>query len=416
KHIEEGMREIRIALLEADVNFKVVKSFIESVQSKCLNQEVLDSLTPGQQVVKIVRDELIHLLGDSNSNLTFTEPPTVYMLVGLQGSGKTTTAGKLALWLRKQGHSPYLVSTDVYRPAAMDQLAIIAKQTQIPFYPATPDQDPVAIAKKALYEAKNTGYSVLIVDTAGRLHLDDDLMKELQRMKEEIQPKEILFIADAMTGQDAVKSGDAFNKALDLSGLILTKMDGDAKGGAALSIRMITQKPIKMVGTGEKVGDFEVFYPDRLASRILGMGDILSLIEKAEEAFDRKQAEKLEKKLRKEAFTLEDFRDQLLQIKKMGPISQILGMLPGVNSNMMKNMNMDENALVRIEAIINSMTPAERNNHSLINGSRRKRIAKGSGTSVEEVNRLLKQFVQAQKMIKQVANMDPKKMRFPFPR
>ncbi len=415
KHIEEGMREIRIALLEADVNFKVVKNFIESVQAKCLNQEVLDSLTPGQQVVKIVRDELIHLLGDSNSSLMFSEPPTVFMLVGLQGSGKTTTAGKLALWLRKQGRAPYLVSTDVYRPAAMDQLAVLAKQSQIPFYPATPDQDPVDIAKKALYEAKNTGYSVLIVDTAGRLHLDDELMKELQRMKEAVVPKEILFIADAMTGQDAVKSGDAFNKALDVTGLILTKMDGDAKGGAALSIRMVTQKPIKMVGTGEKVGEFEIFYPDRLASRILGMGDILSLIEKAEESFDRKKAEKLERKLRKEAFTLEDFRDQLLQIKKMGPLSQIIGMLPGMNSSMMKNMNMDEKALVRIEAIINSMTPGERANHSLINGSRRKRIAKGSGTSVEEVNRLLKQFVQAQKLIKQVANMDPKKMRFPFP-
>jgi signal recognition particle subunit SRP54 len=416
KHIEEGMREIRIALLEADVNFKVVKGFIDSVQSKCLNQEVLDSLTPGQQVVKIVRDELIHILGDSNSSLTFTEPPTVYMLVGLQGSGKTTTSGKLALWLRKNGRSPYLVSTDVYRPAAMDQLAVLAKQIQVPFYPSTPDQDPIDLAKKAVYEAKNTGYSVLIVDTAGRLHLDDDLMKELQRMKAAINPKEILFIADAMTGQDAVKSADAFNKALDLTGMIMTKMDGDAKGGAALSIRMVTQKPIKMVGTGEKVAELEVFYPDRLASRILGMGDVLSLIEKAEEAFDRKQAEKLERKLRKEAFTLEDFRDQLLQIKKLGPISQIMSMLPGVNSSMMKNLNVDDKALVRIEAIINSMTPGERANHSLINGSRRKRIAKGSGTTVEEVNRLLKQFVQAQKMIKQVANMDPKKMRFPFPR
>ncbi|MCI0617417.1 signal recognition particle protein, partial [bacterium] len=416
KHIEEGMREIRIALLEADVNFKVVKGFIDSVQSKCLNQEVLDSLTPGQQVVKIVRDELIHILGDSNSSLTFTEPPTVYMLVGLQGSGKTTTSGKLALWLRKNGRSPYLVSTDVYRPAAMDQLAVLAKQIQVPFYPSTPDQDPVDLAKKAVYEAKNTGYSIVLVDTAGRLHLDDELMKELQRMKAAINPKEILFIADAMTGQDAVKSADAFNKALDLSGMILTKMDGDAKGGAALSIRMVTQKPIKMVGTGEKVGELEVFYPDRLASRILGMGDVLSLIEKAEEAFDRKQAEKLERKLRKEAFTLEDFRDQLLQIKKLGPISQIMSLLPGVNSSMMKNLNVDDKALVRIEAIINSMTLGERANHSIINGSRRKRIAKGSGTTVEEVNRLLKQFVQAQKMIKQVANMDPKKMRFPFPR
>ncbi len=416
KHIEEGMREIRIALLEADVNFKVVKGFIDSVQSKCLNQEVLDSLTPGQQVVKIVRDELIHILGDNNFSLTFTEPPTVYMLVGLQGSGKTTTSGKLALWLRKNGRAPYLVSTDVYRPAAMDQLAVLSKQIQVPFYPSTPDQDPVDLAKKAVYEAKNTGYSVVIVDTAGRLHLDDDLMKELQRMKAAINPKEILFIADAMTGQDAVKSADAFNKSLDLTGMILTKMDGDAKGGAALSIRMVTQKPIKMVGTGEKVAELEVFYPDRLASRILGMGDVLSLIEKAEEAFDKKQAEKLERKLRKEAFTLEDFRDQLMQIKKLGPISQIMSLLPGVNSSMMKNLNVDDKALVRIEAIINSMTPGERANHSLINGSRRKRIAKGSGTTVEEVNRLLKQFVQAQKMIKQVANMDPKKMRFPFPR
>ena len=299
KHIEEGMREIRIALLEADVNFKVVKGFIDSVQSKCLNQEVLDSLTPGQQVVKIVRDELIHILGDSNSSLTFTEPPTVYMLVGLQGSGKTTTSGKLALWLRKNGRSPYLVSTDVYRPAAMDQLAVLAKQIQVPFYPSTPDQDPVDLAKKAVYEAKNTGYSIVLVDTAGRLHLDDDLMKELERMKAAINPKEILFIADAMTGQDAVKSADAFNKSLDLTGMIMTKMDGDAKGGAALSIRMITQKPIKMVGTGERVGELEVFYPDRLASRILGMGDVLSLIEKAEEAFDRKQTEKLERKLKK---------------------------------------------------------------------------------------------------------------------
>ena len=418
KHVEEGMREIRIALLEADVNFKVVKGFIDSVQGKCLNQEVLNSLTPGQQVVKIVRDELIHILGDTNSSLIFSEPPTIYMLVGLQGSGKTTTAGKLALWLRKNGRSPYLVSTDVYRPAAMDQLAVLAKQSQIPFYPATPDQDPVELSRKAVYEAKNTGYSAVIVDTAGRLHLDDELMQELQRMKAEIHPHEILFVADAMTGQDAVKSADAFNKALDVTGLILTKLDGDAKGGAALSIRMVTQKPIKMVGVGERPAEFEPFYPDRMASRILGMGDVLSLIEKAEEAFDQEQAKKLERKLRKEQFTLEDFRDQLRQLKKMGPLTQILGMLPGFNAGAMKNLNIDEKALVRVEAIINSMTPRERANHSLINGSRRKRIARGSGTSVEEVNRLLKQFLQAQKMLKQVAGMDPKKMRgrFPFPR
>lgn len=418
KHIEEGMREIRMALLEADVNFRVVKQFIDSVQGKCLNQEVLNSLTPGQQVVKIVRDELIHILGDTNAALNSSEPPTIYMLVGLQGSGKTTTAGKLALWLRKSGRSPYLVSTDVYRPAAMDQLAVLGKQSQIPFYPATPDQDPIHLAKSAVYEAKNTGYSAVIVDTAGRLHLDEDLMKELQRMKSEIHPHEILFIADAMTGQDAVKSADAFNQALDLTGLILTKMDGDAKGGAALSVRMVTQKPIKMVGVGEKPGDFEPFHPERMASRILGMGDVLSLIEKAEEAFDQEQAKKLERKLRKEQFTLEDFRDQLRQLKKMGPLTQILGMLPGFNAAALKNLNVDEKALVRVEAIINSMTQRERNNHSLINGSRRKRIAKGSGTTVEEVNRLLKQFLQAQKMLKQVAGMDPKKMRgrFPFPR
>lgn len=416
KHIEEGMREIRMALLEADVNFKVVKNFIDTVKSKCLDKEVLDSLTPGQQIVKIVRDELIHILGDANSNLIFSEPPTVYMLVGLQGSGKTTTAAKLALWLRRNGRSPYLVSTDVYRPAAMDQLAINARQAEMPFYPSTPDQDPVELARKALYEAKNTGYSALIVDTAGRLHLDDELMQELKRMKAEIHPDEILFIADAMTGQDAVKSAEAFNQALDITGIILTKMDGDSKGGAALSMRMVTQKPIKMVGSGEKLSELEVFYPDRLASRILGMGDILSLIEKAEDAFDKKQAEKLEKKLRKEAFTLEDFRDQLVQLKKMGPISQVLGLLPGMNASMMKNMNVDETALVRIEAIINSMTPQERADHSLINGSRRKRIARGSGTTVEEINKLLKQFVAAQKMIKQMAGMNPKKMKFPFSR
>jgi len=402
-HIEAGMREIRLALLEADVNFKVVKAFIDAVKGKCLNQEVLDSLTPGQQVVKIVRDEIIHILGDSSADIIFSESPTIYMLVGLQGSGKTTSAAKLAIWLKKQGRSPYLVSTDVYRPAAIDQLAILAKQSQIPFFPSTPDQDPVELSKKALYEVRNTGYSALIVDTAGRLHLDDELMQELQRMKSAIRPHEILFIADAMTGQDAVRSAEAFNQALDISGIILTKMDGDAKGGAALS--------------GEKLSELEVFHPDRMASRILGMGDVLSLIERAEEAFDKKQAEKLERKLRKEAFTLEDFRDQLRQMKKLGPISQILGMLPGMNASALKNINVDESALVRIEAIINSMTPAERANHSLINGSRRKRIAKGSGTTVEEVNKLLKQFVTAQKMIKQMANMmDPKKMKFPpFP-
>jgi len=416
KHIEEGMREIRIALLEADVNFKVVKTFVDDVKAKCLNREVLDSLTPGQQVVKIVRDELIHILGDTNSDVVFTEPPTIYMLVGLQGSGKTTTAAKMALWLRKNGRSPYLVSTDVYRPAAMDQLAVLARQSQIPFYPSTADQTPLELARKALYEVKNTGYSALIIDTAGRLHIDQELMEELKQIKQQLSPQEILFIADSMTGQDAVRSAGAFNEALDITGVILTKLDGDAKGGAALSIRMVTNKPIKMVGTGEKLSELEVFYPDRLASRILGMGDVLSLIEKAEEAFDRKQAEKLEKKLRKQAFTLEDFRDQLRQLKKMGPLSEILGLLPGVNASMLKNLNVDEKGFIRIEAIINSMTPEERANHQIINGSRRRRIARGSGTTVEEINKLLKQFAAAQKMIKQMMQMDPSKMKFPFPR
>src|SRR3990172_6531587 len=415
KHIEEGMREIRIALLEADVNFKVVKTFVDDVKAKCLNREVLDSLTPGQQVVKIVRDELIHILGDTNSDVVFTEPPTIYMLVGLQGSGKTTTAAKMALWLRKNGRSPYLVSTDVYRPAAMDQLAVLARQSQIPFYPSTADQTPLELARKALYEVKNTGYAALIIDTAGRLHIDQELMEELKQIKQQLSPQEILFIADSMTGQDAVRSAGAFNEVLDITGVILTKLDGDAKGGAALSIRMVTNKPIKMVGTGEKLSELDVFYPDRLASRILGMGDVLSLIEKAEEAFDRKQAEKLEKKLRKEAFTLDDFRDQLRQLKRIGPLSQILNLLPGVNASMLKDLNVDEKAFVRIEAIINSMTPLERANHSVINGSRRRRIARGSGTTVEEVNKLLKQFVAAQKMIKQMANMsgDPRKMKMP---
>lgn len=415
KHIEEGMREIRIALLEADVNFKVVKGFIDSVKGKCLNKEVLDSLTPGQQVVKIVRDELIHILGDQDAALISSDPPTIYMLVGLQGSGKTTTAGKIAIWLRRNGRSPYLVSTDVYRPAAMDQLAILAKQAQIPFYPSTPDRDPVELAAAALREARNTGYSHIIVDTAGRLHLDEDLMKELQRMKADLHPQEILFIADSMTGQDAVRSAEAFNQALDCTEIILTKMDGDAKGGAALSIRMVTQKPIKMVGVGERIGELEVFYPERMASRILGMGDVLSLIEKAEEALDRKEAEKLERKLRKEAFTLEDFRSQLRMMKKMGPLSQLVSMLPGVNASAMKNLNIDDKALVRVEAIIDSMTLKERANHHIINGMRRRRIAKGSGTTVEEVNKLLKQFMTAQKMIKQMMNVDPKKMRGRFP-
>jgi len=399
QHLEETLKEIRIALLEADVNFKVVKQFTEAVKQKSLGQEVMQSLSPGQQIVKIVHAELIEILGGENVRLNFTsQPPTVIMMVGLQGSGKTTSTGKLAKWLSKNNHRPMMVSVDVYRPAARDQLKVIAKDIDVKIWDGNPGDKPLALCEGALREARNTGHDVLLIDTAGRLHIDEELMKELTEIKGKIRPHEILFVADAMLGQDAVKSAQQFHERLGFNGFILTKMDGDARGGAALSIKQVTGQPVKFVGMGEKYDALEVFHPDRLASRIIGMGDVMSLIEKAQEVVDQKQALAT---LKKDTFTLEDFRDQLRQIKKLGTMDQILGMLPSVGPfKDMQKAKVDEKELVRTEAIIDSMTAKERRNHQIINGSRRKRIAKGSGTSVQEVNQLLKQYVQAQKMMK----------------
>ncbi|HEY0873255.1 MAG TPA: signal recognition particle protein [Vicinamibacterales bacterium] len=407
--VESALREIRLALLEADVNFKVVKAFIDRVRDKAVDQEVLKSLTPAQQVVRIVRDEMLALFGETQGGLPPTQQrPRVVLMLGLQGSGKTTTSGKLGRWLAKQGKHPILVSTDVRRPAAIEQLNVVAKQAGVRVHDPAGEMDPVKRASGALAEAKNAGFDAVIVDTAGRLHIDDDLMTELQAIKSAVQPSDLLFVADAMTGQDAIKSAGEFNRRIGVTGVVLTKMDGDARGGAALSVVGVVGVPIAFVGSGERLQDLEPFHPDRVVSRVLGMGDVLSLIEKAEEAVSLEDAEKLEEKIRKNAFTLEDFRDQLRTIKKMGPIEQILGMLPGMGN--LKEMaaareQVDDKQLARVEAIINSMTPQERRNHQLINGQRRKRIAKGSGTSVEEVNRLLKQFVQMQKMLKQLGGM-----------
>ena len=406
ENMESALREVRVALLEADVNFKVVKQLIESVKERAMGQEVLSSLSPSQQVIGIINDELIKILGGHESKLRFAnDPPSVFLIVGLQGSGKTTSTGKLARWLAKNGHRPQLVSVDIYRPAAREQLAIIARDIKIPIYPGTPEETlPVDLARSARREATNAGRDVLIVDTAGRLHIDDALMDELQQLKTLLNPVEILFVADAMTGQDAVKSADEFHKKLGITGVILTKMDGDARGGAALSIRSVTGQPLKFVGLGEKSDAFEPFHPDRAASRILGMGDIVSFVEKAQEAFDGKQQEEMQRKLMDNEFSLEDFRDQLKSLRKLGSLESILKMMPKVG--MMKelqNLQPDEKELTRIVAIIDSMTPKERNNHMLINGSRRRRIATGSGTSVQEVNSLLKQYGQARKMMKSMS-------------
>ncbi len=418
ENIDEALKEIRIALLEADVNFKVVKQFIEAVKTKAMGQEVFTSLTPGQQVIKIVRDELVDMLGGDSAKLNFSpKRPNVFLIVGLQGSGKTTSTGKLARWLNRNGHRAYLLSIDVYRPAAREQLAILAKDLGVPVYPGLGAEDPVRLCREALREAETSGCDTLLVDTAGRLHIDEQLMQELKQVKQTVGPSEILFVADAMTGQDAVKSALEFHNQLGLTGIILTKMDGDARGGAALSIKSVTGQPIKFVGVGEKSDALEPFYPDRLVSRILGMGDVLSLIEKAEEAIDQDKAAELGKKLREDSFTLEDFRDQLRQMRKLGPLEQILGMLPQIGP--FKDMNkvkVDEKELLHIEAIINSMTHKERAHHQIINGSRRKRIARGSGTSVQKVNQLLRQYVQARKMMKQMSSgMMGRlgKMRFP---
>jgi signal recognition particle subunit SRP54 len=407
--VEAALREIRMALLEADVNFKVVKAFIDRVRDRAVDQEVLRSLTPAQQVVRIVRDEMLALFGDAAGGLPPTSArPRVVLILGLQGSGKTTTSGKLARWLTKQGRHPLLVSTDVKRPAALEQLSVVAKQAGVRVHEPTGEMDPVQRAAGAVSEAKNSGFDVVIVDTAGRLHIDDELMTELQAIKSAVQPADLLYVADAMTGQDAIKSAGEFNHRVGVTGVVLTKIDGDARGGAALSVVGVVGVPIAFVGSGERLQDLEPFHPDRIVSRVLGMGDVLSLIEKAEEAVTQEDAEKLERKIRQNDFTLEDFRDQLITIKKMGPLEQILGMLPGMGG--LKELaasreQVDEKQLARVEAIINSMTPKERRNHQLINGSRRKRIAKGSGTSVEEVNRLLKQFVQMKKMLKQLGGM-----------
>ena len=406
EHVQESLKEIRIALLEADVNFKVVKHFTDTVRGKALGQEVMQSLSPGQQVIKIVRDELVEMLGGSNVKLNFaSQPPTVVMLVGLQGSGKTTSSGKLAKWLAKNGHRPMMVSVDVYRPAAREQLKVIAKEIGVKLYEGNPEDKPLALCEGALREARNTAHDVLVIDTAGRLHIDEPLMNELREIEAKLQPSEILFVADAMLGQDAVKSAQQFHEQLGFSGFILTKMDGDARGGAALSIKHVTGQPVKFVGTGEKYDALELFHPDRLVSRIIGMGDVLSLIEKAEEVVDKKKALELTEKIRTDTFTLEDFRDQLRQIRKLGSLEQILGMLPSIGPfKDVQKAKVDEKELVRIEAIIDSMTPKERRNHQVINGSRRKRIAKGSGTSVQQVNQLLKQYVQTRQMMKGMKN------------
>lgn len=408
ENMEDALREIRVALLEADVHFKVVKQFIEQVRAKAMGEEVLTALSPTQQVVKIVRDELTKMLGTHQAKLRFAnEPPSVVIIVGLQGSGKTTSTGKLARFLAKEGKKPQLVSVDVYRPAARQQLSILGKQVNAPVYDGTAEEKaPLELARSARREAMQTGRDVLLVDTAGRLHIDEQLMQELQELKGALDPVEILFVADAMTGQDAVKTADEFHKRLGITGVILTKMDGDARGGAALSIRSVTGQPLKFVGVGERSDALEPFHPDRVASRILGMGDVLSLIDRVQETIDQKEAEKIQEKLLTgDDFTLADFRDQMKQIRKLGPLENILKMMPGFGDlkNQLKDTKVDEKDLNRIVAIIDSMTPHERRNHMIINGSRRRRIAKGSGTSVQDVNSLLKQYAQARKMMKSLS-------------
>ena len=411
--VKEGMREVRMALLEADVNYAVAKDFIKKVTEKCVGQEVLSSLTPGQQVIKIVNEEMTQLMGGSNARLTWSSSvPTIYMLCGLQGAGKTTMAAKLAGYLIKQGKKPMLAACDIYRPAAITQLQVVGKQVGVPVFEKG-TQDPVKTAKEAIEYARYYGRDVLIIDTAGRLHIDTALMDELARIKEAVKPQEILLVVDSMTGQDAVNVAQAFNDKLNVDGVILTKLDGDTRGGAALSVRAVTGKPIKFSGTGEKLTDIEPFHPDRMAGRILGMGDVLTLIDKATEAFDEHDVEKLARKSRVSDLTLEDFLEQMQSMKKMGGIKSMLDMIPGLSG---KNIDVDENAMKKPEAIIRSMTPQERRNPGLLNASRRKRIAAGSGTTVQDVNQLIRQFDQARQMMKQVAGMKGKgrmKMRFP---
>ena len=401
--LKEILREVKLALLEADVNFKIVKEFMNTIQEKALGQDVLKSLTPGQQVVKIVKDELVELLGGTESKINFTpNPPTIIMLVGLQGSGKTTTAGKLANLLRKQGKKPLLVACDVYRPAAIKQLQVIGNSLNIPVFSNENSKDVVHIAKQALNVAISKMNDVVILDTAGRLHIDEELMQELKNLKSNVKPHEILLVVDSMTGQDAVNVATSFNENIGIDGVILTKLDGDTRGGAALSVKKVTGRPIKFAATGEKLNDIEPFYPERMASRILGMGDVLSIIEKAEEAFDEEEALKLERKLKKQEFDLDDYLSQLRQIKKMGSFSGLLKMIPGMNQ--LKDVKVDDKEFVKIEAIICSMTKKEKRNTKLLNGSRRLRIAKGSGTKVQDVNKFIKSFEMTQTMVKKMKN------------
>ena len=409
--VKEGMREVKLALLEADVNFKVVKDFIKSVTERAVGAEVLESLLPAQQIVKIVNEELIKLMGSETPKINISpKPPTVIMMVGLQGAGKTTHTGKIANLYKQKSKSPLLVACDVYRPAAVDQLNIVGESVNIPVFSMGTKISPVEIAKAGVEHAKKNGNDMVLIDTAGRLHIDEELMDELVNIKNAVNPTEILLVVDAMTGQDAVNVAKTFNDLLDITGVVMTKMDGDTRGGAALSVKYITGKPIKFIGTGEKLDAIEVFHPDRMASRILGMGDILSLIEKAEAAYDETNAKDMEKKLREQTFTLDDFLDQMKQLKKMGNIEQLVGMMPGVKPGALKDAQLDESQMGRIEAIILSMTKAERTKPEIINGSRRKRIAKGSGTSVEEVNKLLRQFDQMKKMMKQLTGMGKRRM------
>lgn len=417
--VDEAMREVKLALLEADVNFKVVKSFVKKVKERSLGSDVMESLTPGQQVIKIVMEELSALMGDSAEKIDFSKNPTVILMTGLQGAGKTTTTAKLARLLKKKNKRPLLVACDVYRPAAIKQLEVLASQIQVPVFAQGTDADPVEIARNGIDHARANGNDVVMIDTAGRLHIDEELMDEIKGIKEATEPTEILLVLDAMTGQDAVKVAQAFDDALTITGVVLTKLDGDARGGAALSIRSVTDVPIKFIALGEKMDALEVFHPDRMAKRILGMGDVVGLIEKAEEFVDEKKAKELEEKLRSQTFTFDDFLDQMQQMRNLGPLEDLLGMIPGMNNKALKNMKIDEKEFARVEAIIRSMTKKERTHPEIIDSSRKKRIAKGSGTDVRQVNGLLKQFKELRKMMKKLGAMNggkgKRRMKMPFP-
>ena len=419
KDVKEAMREVKLALLEADVNYKVVKDFVNSVSTRAVGQEVMESLTPGHFIIKIVHEELIALMGKSESKITVAQnSPTVIMLCGLQGAGKTTMAAKLALYLTKQGKKPILVAADIYRPAAIKQLQVLGNSIDVPVFTLGDNTNPVDIAKGAIEASKKMSKDYVIIDTAGRLHIDEELMEELKQIKQSVVPNEILLVVDAMTGQDAVNVAEHFDNLLDITGVILTKLDGDTRGGAAISVKSVTGKPIKFSGTGEKLTDFEVFHPDRMASRILGMGDVLSLIEKAQENLDEKKAMELQKKFMTQQFTLEDFLTQMQQVKKMGPMKDLLKMVPGFDASKMGNMEIDEKESARTEAIIQSMTKQERKNPSIINANRKKRIANGSGTTIQQINKLLQVFEQSKKLMKQFSGMEKNlkkgKMKFPF--